>query len=737
MTYPLNFARAVLALQALLYFGLLPTRADEKPEARTVEQIADTAQKSIVIITVPGRDGRGMALGTGFVVSADGLIATNLHVIGEGRPIAVQFMDGKRHDVTQVHASDRALDLALIRIDAKNLTHLELGDSDQLKQGQGVVALGNPRGLVNSVVTGVVSAQREVDGRKMIQMAIPLEVGNSGGPILDLHGKVQGVATMKSALTANLGFAMPVNSLKPLLQKPNPVPMSRWVTFGTLDPEDWTATFAGRWRQRAGKIIAEGQGSGFGGRTLCLSQRKTPEVPFEIAVTVRLDDESGAAGLAFHADGNDRHYGFYPSAGKLRLTRFDGPDVYSWKVLREMPTPHYRPGEWNALRVRIEKDRMLCFVNEQLVIESSDAGLASGKVGLAKFRDTRAEFKGFQVEKTIAAATPRAETAARLAQAVERAAGSAPWEAELVNGLASQGPAGAAALREQARRFEQQAARLRELAQELHQKRVVADLAAVLKAMEEEIDLIHAALLIAKLDNEDLDIDVYRKEVERMAKQAAKGFPSDADEEAKLQALRKYLFAERGFHGSRADYYHRANSYLSDVLDDREGLPITLSVVYLELARRIGLKVEGVGLPGHFVVRHVPAKGEPQLIDVFEGAEPLSREQADKKVLEMTGKPLREEHLAPVSKRAILVRMLHNLLGVARREGDLEGGLRYLETIIGIAPESPEERMMRSVLRYQSGRREAAKEDLDWLLEHRPAGFDLKRVEQLRRQLDP
>src|SRR5262249_24761833 len=151
-----------------------------------------------------------------------------------------------------------------------------------------------------------------------------------------------------------------------------------------------------------------------------------------------------------------------------------------------------------------------------------------------------------------------------------------------------------------------------------------------------KVDLLHAALLIARLDNDELDIDVYRREVDRMARKLTERLAKDADDKTKLAALNKYLFEERGFHGSRGDYYNRANSYLNEVLDDREGRPITLSVVYLELGRRLGLKIEGVGLPGHFVVRHVPKKGEPQLIDVYEGGKPLSRTDAVKKIEEFT-----------------------------------------------------------------------------------------------------
>src|SRR5262249_6316559 len=146
--------------------------------------------------------------------------------------------------------------------------------------------------------------------------------------------------------------------------------------------------------------------------------------------------------------------------------------------------------------------------------------------------------------------------------------------------------------------------------------------------------------------------------------------PKDADDKTKLTALNKYLFADRGFHGSRADYYNRSNSYLNEVLEDREGLPITLSVLYLELARRLGVKVVGIGLPGHFVVQHVPAQDAGELIDVYEGGQPLSRDEADKKVRALARRPLKDEDLAPVTKRAIVVRMLHNLLGIARDERD-------------------------------------------------------------------
>src|SRR6266545_2808792 len=610
----------LLIVACVLTLAAPTAPADEKgkgPAVMSVEELAKTARSSVVVVRTTGRDGKQRGLGSGFVVSKDGLIATNLHVIGEGRPIEVQTADGKKHAVTVVHASDRPLDLALLRIDAKDLTPLDLGDSDKLADGQAVVALGHPRGLEHSVVSGVVSGRPKIEGRPMIQVAMPIEQGNSGGPLLDMHGRVRGIITLKAQVTPNLGFAVPVNARHNLMKKPDPVLIARWSTIGTLNPEEWAVVFEGRWRQRTGTITADGMGTGFGGRSLCLAKKEAPPVPYEVAVTVRLADEAGAGGLVFHADGRDKHYGFYPSAGKLRLSRFEGPDVYSWKVLHNEASPHYRPGDWNTFKVRVEKEKILCYVNDHLVLESTDQGLTSGKVGLAKFRNSHVEFKHFRVGAKLPPMTPPAEVVARVTKMAAEIAPQGPPKAGHVDQVLKDAPASLTALRERARLLEQQAAQLRELAVLVHHRTTLTELERVTRGKDENIDLIHAALLLARMDNEELEVEMYRNQVDRIAREIAAALPKGAGEKEKLAALNKDLFAGRGFHGSRGDYYNRANSYLNEVLEDREGLPITLSLLYMELGRRLGLKIEGVSLPGHFVVRHVPAKGKPQLIDVF------------------------------------------------------------------------------------------------------------------------
>ncbi len=697
-----------------------------------VQELVQQVRPSVAVIRVAGRDGRQHGLGTAFVVAADGLLGTNLHVIGEGRSIEVQLADGSVHPVQQIYASDRTLDLALVRIERHDLKPLVLGDSDDVQQGQFLLAVGNPQGLVHSVVAGVLSGQREIDGQNMLQLAMPIEPGNSGGPVVDRQGRVLGIITRKSAVTANLGFAMPINALKRLLERPNPVSIESWLAIGALDERRWTTLFGGAWRQRAGRIECQGAGDGFGGRTLCLSTSEPPEMPFELMVSVRLEHESGAAGLVFASDGGDRHYGFYPSAGNLRLSRFEGADVSSWQVVRQVPSPYYRAGEWNTLRVRVEPQGVQCYVNDHLVIEERGLSISSGRVGLAKFREPGAQFKQFRVGRELGTgpmAPALLDAVAKAAADVEPHAG---LDAALVAELARGGAAAARLLEEEAQLLAERAERLRELAAAVHVRAVTAELEQVFVSGEEQVDLFGAALLVARLDQPDLDVHAYREELDRLAEALQRSLVPDAAEADRLAALNEFFFRQQGFHGSRIDYYNRANSYVSAVLDDREGLPITLSLVYMELARRIGLKMAGIGLPGHFVVQHQPAEGEPRLIDVFNGGQQLTAEDAARLVLATSGQKLMPEHLRPIGPRAFVARMLRNLLGVANSRRELAAMLRYLDALLAVDPENVEDRLRRASLRFQTGRLAAALEDVDWVLQRQPEGVNLEEVARFR-----
>ena len=702
-----------------------------KPVAELVKSI----KPSVVTVVHEGRGEAKEGSGTGFVVGKN-LIATCLHVVGEARAVHVRLGDGKKLKVEAVQAWDRKLDLAVLRVaGGEGLKALPLADSSNLVQGTEVLAIGNPMGLTGSVVQGLLSARREFDQVEMLQLAIPVEPGNSGGPILDREGRVHGIMTLKSTLTPNLGFAMPSNTLKPLLAKPNPVPMTRWLTIGSLSLRDWQPVMGARWSQRAGRIYARNPGRDFAGRSLCLSRKKKLTLPYEIEATVKLDDETGAAGLAFASDGGDRHYGFYPSGGKLRLTRFEGATIFTWTILKDEPTPLYRQGDWNTLKIRHEKDLIKCYVNDKFLYEVKEDRLPNGRYGLAKFRDTEAEYRDFRAGKELKSLLPSPALLAKLDKAIAELELTNNPDTKTIDTLKPNAALNRELLLKRAKAMDSQADQLRRLADLIHERSVQDALMTEFKKEDAKVNLLHCALLLSKLDNVELDPAHYQKVVNEMAAEIRAELPKDANATRRLTALGNYMFRENGYHGSRGDYYNRANSYINEVIDDREGIPITLSVLYMELARRLDLKAVGIGLPGHFVVAKVEEDKEPQLIDVFENAKPLNRKDAEEIVRNFGGVPLQDEHLDPVDNRAIIVRMLRNLIGISNNNETPEVVLRYLNTLILLQPDSPQEYLNRALMHMRLKQNIKAKADVLWLLEKDSPQFDRKRLMELYRRL--
>ena len=722
---------------------LLATRlvfADESPResppsSESLQKLVSDVKESIAIIRVSDRDGDQSGIGTGFVIDSDGLIATCMHVISEGREFSIELSTGRKLPVLRVEATDPAHDLALIKVDVGEtpLKQLSLAANKSTPQGLRVLAFGNPLGLTNSVVEGIVSGTYEVDGFELIQLAIPIEPGNSGGPIVDQRGLVHGIVNMKSAIDQNLGFAIPVEILKPLQAQPNPITIDRWVKLGRIDPRNWMTLFDANWRQRGGTISVSGQGSGFGGRSLCLQTTDAPTPPFDIAVNVKLDDESGAAGLAFFSDGADRHYGFYPSGGNLRFTCFRGPVVFQWQVLHDAPAADYIPGEWNRLRVRVEKEQIKCYVNEALVFQTADRHLTDGKVGLVKFRQTKPKFRRFEIGDDLKEPPLPAAAAKILAEFVD------PNRVEQItrNEIIQLGESSQAAARDlsiRARKLEAQVSQLRRLADQVRMQPSLKRLTSLFNSEKENqsTQLVLGALLVASLDDPDVDVDAYLQRLDQMAAEIRERLGDTPTELDRRKELDRYLFEENGYHGDRTEYYHRANSYLNRVIDERQGLPITLSILYMDLGRRLGLQIDGVGLPGHFVVRHVPSDGKPELIDVFEKAKPMTLADARRQVLGRLGRPLAATDLEAQSNKEILSRVLNNLIGVASQQQDGEAIYRYCEALVAIHPTSIETRMLRAQIAAQSDRKETARADIEWVLKQPLSDQERAAVVQIR-----
>jgi S1-C subfamily serine protease len=194
--------------------------AQSAPPRKDIPTIAKAANGAIVTIVTAAND-KPIALGTGFLVSPDGVIVTNYHVIKTGNVAVVKFPDGTILPVDGVLAIDKVRDLAIIKIHGKSFPTLTLGNSDQIQVGEEVVAIGNPLGLELTVSNGILSGIRsdEKEDGKLLQITAPISRGSSGGPLFNMFGEVVGINVMFLEGGESLNFAIPVNDAKNLLQK--------------------------------------------------------------------------------------------------------------------------------------------------------------------------------------------------------------------------------------------------------------------------------------------------------------------------------------------------------------------------------------------------------------------------------------------------------------------------------------------------------------------------------------
>jgi len=208
---------------------------------------------------------------------------------------------------------------------------------------------------------------------------------------------------------------------------------------------------------------------------------------------------------------------------------------------------------------------------------------------------------------------------------------------------------------------------------------------------DEEIDLAAAALLIAEEEYPGLDVASYVGKLDRLASGVRKRLPTRVPAEepaAAIRALNGYLFEDEGFHGNQKDYYDPRNSFLNEVLDRRTGIPITMSIVYIEVARRIGFELEGVGFPGHFLVKYAGIRSTI-VIDPFFQGKTLDADDLRQMLSTVHGRPVALElrHLNGVGKKQILARVLQNLRSVYADRGDTARALSAIDRLLILDPE--------------------------------------------------
>lgn len=254
---------------------------------------------------------------------------------------------------------------------------------------------------------------------------------------------------------------------------------------------------------------------------------------------------------------------------------------------------------------------------------------------------------------------------------------------------------------------------------------------------DEKISLARAALYLAQEEYPDLDVEEYLGILDQMAEQVHQNLPQERYPLRVLKSINQYLYKELGFQGNTSDYYDPRNSFLNQVIDRRTGIPITLSLVYLEIARRIDFPMVGIGMPGHFLIR--PDFEEIGIfVDAFNQGEILFEEDCQERLAQIYQCPLQLEpqFLEPVTSRQFLARMLTNLKIIYLNQRDLHRTIAVVERLLVLFPEAPKERRDRGLLYYQLGNFERAAADLEVYLELVPNAEDRELIHHLLSQIE-
>jgi regulator of sirC expression with transglutaminase-like and TPR domain len=249
------------------------------------------------------------------------------------------------------------------------------------------------------------------------------------------------------------------------------------------------------------------------------------------------------------------------------------------------------------------------------------------------------------------------------------------------------------------------------------------------------VPLDEAALAIAEEEYPRLAVDEYLVRLDLIAERVRRNAPAGRAAST-LQALREVLFDEEGLQGNEEEYSDPRNSFLNEVLDRKLGIPISLSVVYMEVARRIGLPLVGVGFPGHFLSKYVSPSGAEVFVDAFNGGEMFSADECVARYRARTGgRDLDRSYLAAVSSRQILARMLHNLKRSYLERKDDVRAYGALDRILLLAPGQLEALRDRGLVAARLGVAAAAERDLERYLSRAADAADVAEVRRVHVEL--
>jgi regulator of sirC expression with transglutaminase-like and TPR domain len=252
--------------------------------------------------------------------------------------------------------------------------------------------------------------------------------------------------------------------------------------------------------------------------------------------------------------------------------------------------------------------------------------------------------------------------------------------------------------------------------------------AALVEPAQEDasIDLATATLAIARTEYPLLEASHYLTRLETLANRVRARMRSNPTAREIITLLNRVLFEEEGLRGNRDDYYDPRNSFLNDVLDRKLGIPITLSVVYMEVARRVGFPIAGTGMPGHFLLKHHDVMSGEILVDPFNRGRIVGSAECQQRLDEIySGKlELKPEFTQAVTHRQILTRVLNNLRQIYFTRRNLSKGLMILDLLLAIPPRDPDLLRERGLVRLSLEQHLGAAQDLGTYLQLRPDAPD-------------
>lgn len=600
----------------LLIAGVRILCAEEETNTSTfqpswAEDLVDPLRESFVTVYQYNLDGEVAGTGSGFCIDEPGLIATCFHVVGEARRIGIVLPDGREVEPIAVHAWNRSVDLAILQID-QPLPPLRLAEESP-KTGSPVAIMGNPGGHIGWMATGVVaSLSEEFQYSNLLPMAMSIEQGNSGGPVVNEAGEVVGVVAMKDARYSSYGYAIPASILRDVVEFSTPRSFSDWTKTGGLSRLLWRPTKGHCWSQKSGRIIFRASSAEDDPCSVCESGIQAAETGSYTLTTEVLPSIPARAGLSFALGNRGEHFAWVIHGRSALLLKNTGKDAGDFEVVEQIRRTDDSGGDrltgWDRLTVTVGGNDVRCSINgvEHFQFSPEEDTLAkiqSGKWGLHVSGGPSAEFRN--------AAVFYPEQDDHLTKKPEETSES-EQEGNDPKSLLSQ-----------ARKKDREADSLRARAAELQQQASLENISTFFETPTGFSSLTAAGLSMASLHDPSLEPAVYEFQLENMAQEVSVLLDTTSAETGDIVHAIGEVIRDRW----KIDVLHeddRASTRLLDdprrLFEDREGGIVSNTCLYLDLARRSGLPhAKATAIPGILVCDATVENGNATYIHVCNG----------------------------------------------------------------------------------------------------------------------